>query len=641
MTEQKKQPFFKRPQAPSPLQEKGDGRIGGKRMKKSVVIRRLLRYLTAHRGMLIGALVLTVVANALALVGPQLSEYAIDAIDGKNGVEIRTVLYYCLLMLFFYALSALLSYFLSVLMINLSRRVVYTMRKEVFDHLMVLPVGYFDRNQTGDIISRISYDIDTINTSLSNDLVQILAGSITVVGSFVMMARISPILLLIYLFTIPILIFFTRYRVKKVKPLFRARSAKLGQLNGYAEEMLSGQKTIRAYGKEEHMIGRFDRHNDEAVEAYYAADYQGSIVGPGVNFINNLSISLISMFGAMLFMKSGADGILLGSLTLSAMTAGKLSSFILYSRKFLGPVNETANIIGEIQSATSAAERVFRLLDEAPEAADEENASSAEEIRGEVEIRDLTFSYLPGQPVLKHISLFVPAGQTVAVVGPTGSGKTTLVNLLMRFYETGEGKIFLVGIDIAKMPLSALRRSFALVLQETWLFGGTVAENIAYGSEGATLEEVRAAARAARIDGFIESLPQGYDTVMDENGTNISKGQKQLITIARMMLVHHPILILDEATSNVDSRTEKLLSETMLAITRGRTSFIIAHRLSTIKNADVILVLKDGEVIESGTHDELLAANGFYASLYLSQFDREEAKDSDMPSGGAGENSGQ
>lgn len=612
-------PIFRKPRPSNePFDDK---RYKGGRMKKSRVIRRLLGYLAMHKKKLALALGLTVLANALALVGPQLSEYAIDAIERESGVDLPAVVTWCVLMLFFYALSSLLSYCLSILMINISRRVVYAMRKEVFDHLLELPVGYFDENQTGDIISRLSYDIDTINTSLSNDLVQILAGSITLVGSFVMMARISPPLLLIYLFTVPLLIVFTRYRVKKVKPLFRARSAKLGQLNGYAEEMLSGQKTIRAYGKEEEMIKRFDLRNNDAVEAYYAADYQGSVVGPGVNFINNLSISLISMFGAILYMLSGANTLTIGSLTLATMTPGKLSAFILYSRKFLGPINETANIISEIQSATSAAERVFRLLDEKPEADGMAYDLEPNEIKGNFEIRHLDFAYTPDKPIIKDLNLSVEAGKTVAIVGPTGSGKTTLVNLLMRFYECGEGKIFLDGMDISRMPLDKLRRQFAMVLQETWLFGGTIAENIAYGSEGATLDDVKAAAKAARIDGYIASLPQGYDTVMDENGMNISKGQKQLITIARMMLVHHPILILDEATSNVDSRTEKLLSDAMLAITEGRTSFIIAHRLSTVKNADVILVLKEGEVVESGTHDELLLQNGFYASLYQSQFD--------------------
>ena len=603
-------------------------RTGEKRMKKSRVILRLLTYLAAHKGLLALSLFLTVLANGIALITPKLSEYAVAAIEQESGVDFSAVTYYVLWMLLFYFVSGVLSYFLSLAMIALSRRVVYTMRKEVFEHLLALPVSYFDQNQAGDIISRLSYDIDTINASLSNDLVAILAGSITVIGSLVMMATISLPLLSVFAFTIPVLVLFTRYRVKKVKPLFRARSHKLGELNGYVEEILSGQRTIRAFGKEEVMIGRFDLRNDEAVEAYFAADYQGSVVGPGVNFITNMTISLISMFGALLFIKSTGGTLELFGLSLAAVTAAKLSSFILYARKFLGPVNETANIISEIQSATSAAERIFRLLDEPTEEecltsteTAEPASDFAQTVKGRVEICDLSFAYTPDHPILKHISVNAAPGQTVAIVGPTGSGKTTVVNLLMRFYDAGPGKIFIDGQDITSLPLKELRRSFAMVLQDTWLFGGTVEENIAYGSVGATHEEVVAAAKATHIHAYIESLPQGYDTVMDENGMNISKGQKQLITIARMMLVRHPILILDEATSNVDSRTEKLLTEAMQALMAEKTCFIIAHRLSTIQNADCILVIKDGEVIERGRHEELLAFGGFYASLYNAQFD--------------------
>ena len=612
-------PMFRKP-SPTAL-TLDEQKKSGHKMKKTAVIRRLLGYLGAHKGLLFLALLLTVLANGIALVGPQLSEYAIDAIELETGVDLPRVLWFCLAMAGCYLVSSVLSYLLSIIMISISRRVVYRMRKEVFDHLLSLPVSYFDKNQTGDIISRLSYDIDTVNTSLSNDLVQILAGSITLVGSFAMMAKICPVLLPVYLVTVPILVAFTCYRVKKVKPLFRQRSARLGMLNGYAEEMLSGQRTVRAYGKEEVMLRRFENHNREAAEAYYAADYQGSIVGPGVNFINNLSISLISMLGALLYMLSGADSLVLGPLVLAAMTPGKLSAFILYSRKFLGPINETANIVSEIQSATSAAERIFRLLDEPSEAygVGEEKEGFDGSVKGEFVIRNLNFAYTPEKPILKNIDLTIEAGKTVAIVGPTGSGKTTFVNLLMRFYECDEGTVFLDGVDIKTLPLDTLRRQFAMVLQDTWLFGATIAENIAYGSEGATLEEVVRAAKIARIHDLIESLPEGYNTVMDD--TNISKGQKQLITIARMLLVHHPILILDEATSNVDSRTEKLLTEAMDTITKGRTSFIIAHRLSTVKNADVILVLKDGEIIERGSHTELLDKGGFYASLYLAQFD--------------------
>lgn len=578
-------------------------------MKKSTVILRTLKYLLRCKGMLACAAMLTVVSNLLALIAPSLSGKAIDAIVGPGNVDYPTVFLNCALMLGFYVISALLGFANSVVMINLSRRVVYIMRAEVFNHLVDMPVGYFDKNQTGDLISRLTYDIDTINASLSNDLMQICAGVITVIGSAIMMFSYAPILMLVFLFTVPTMILITVLRVKKVKPLFRRRSAMLGELNGYTEEMLSGQKTIRAYGKEKVMIARFDKHNDEAIEAYYMADYHGSVIGPSVNLINNLSLSFISMFGAMLYIFT------------PSFTLGSLSSFVLYSRKFSGPVNETANIISEIQSATSAAERVFRLLD-SPTETFLPAGKTAANVTGEVELDHITFGYEPERTVLKDISARIPAGSTVAVVGPTGSGKTTVINLLMRFYDVQSGEIRIDGQNTARLPLADVRSSFAMVLQDTWLFTGTIAENIAYGAEHAAKEEIEQAARAAGIHEFILSLPQGYDTVVDENGVNISKGQKQLITIARALLMNSPMLILDEATSNVDTRTERQLQKAMEAVMRGKTSLVVAHRLSTVQNADNILVIKDGVLIEAGTHDELLAKpGGFYRSLYNSQFD--------------------
>lgn len=578
-------------------------------MKKSTVILRTLKYLLRCKGMLACAAMLTVVSNLLALIAPSLSGKAIDAIVGPGNVDYPTVFLNCALMLGFYVISALLGFANSVVMINLSRRVVYIMRAEVFNHLVDMPVGYFDKNQTGDLISRLTYDIDTINASLSNDLMQICAGVITVIGSAIMMFSYAPILMLVFFFTVPTMILITVLRVKKVKPLFRRRSAMLGELNGYTEEMLSGQKTIRAYGKEKVMIARFDKHNDEAIEAYYMADYHGSVIGPSVNLINNLSLSFISMFGAMLYIFT------------PSFTLGSLSSFVLYSRKFSGPVNETANIISEIQSATSAAERVFRLLDSRTETF-LPAGKTAENVTGEVELDHITFGYEPERTVLKDISARIPAGSTVAVVGPTGSGKTTVINLLMRFYDVQSGEIRIDGQNTARLPLADVRSSFAMVLQDTWLFTGTIAENIAYGAEHAAKEEIEQAARAAGIHEFVLSLPQGYDTVVDENGVNISKGQKQLITIARALLMNSPMLILDEATSNVDTRTERQLQKAMEAVMRGKTSLVVAHRLSTVQNADNILVIKDGVLIEAGTHDELLAKpGGFYRSLYNSQFD--------------------
>ena len=579
-------------------------------MKKSAVILRTLGYLFRYKGQLALVAALTVASNLLALTAPSLSGKAIDAIVAPGDVHYKTVFYNCALMLGLYAAAALLSFVNSSVMIDLSRRVVYVMRAQVFEHLADMPVDYFDKNQTGDLISRLTYDIDTINASLSNDLVQICAGSITVLGSAGMMYRYEPRLMLVFLITVPTMILITRHRVRKVKPLFRRRSAMLGELNGYTEEMLSGQKTTRAYGKEDVMIGRFDKHNDSAIDAYYLADYHGSVIGPSVNLINNLSLSLFSMFGAVLYIYT------------PAFTLGNLSSFVLYSRKFSGPINETANIISEIQSATSAAERVFRLLDSKPEpAAPQTPAPAPSEPRGTVEIDHITFGYDPAKPVLKDISVTIPAGSTVAIVGPTGSGKTTLISLLMRFYDIQSGEIRIDGINTALMSLNDVRSNFAMVLQDTWLFAETVADNIAYGSENATRADVEHAARETGIHEFLLSLPNGYDTLIDENGVNISKGQKQLITIARAVLMDRPVLILDEATSNVDTRTEVQLQHAMNAVMKNKTCIVVAHRLSTVQNADCILVIKDGVLIESGTHNELLTRkDGFYSSLYHSQF---------------------
>lgn len=554
------------------------------------------------------AFLLMITSDLLALIGPKLSGKAIEAIEpGVGAVDFKTVFLYCGLMGAFYALSSGLSFVLSATMINLSRRIVATMREQVFNRLLSLPVSFFDKTQTGDIISRMSYDIDTINASLSTDLLQICSSLITVVGSFIMMLTISPTLVLIFVVTIPMSILFTRYKSKKIRPLFHRRSTKLGELNGYTEEVLSGHRTIKAYAREDVMIERFSQRNTEAIDAYYNADYQGAMIGPVVNFINNLSLSFISMFGAILYL-------------LNRISLGNISTFILYSRKFSGPINEMANIISELQSAASAAERVFRLIDEPTEAADIYGAKEITDVKGDVLADDVHFSYEEGKEILHGISFEALRGKTVAIVGPTGSGKTTIINLLMRFYDVDSGCISVDGDDIRTVTRSSLRKSYTMVLQDTWLFGGTIAENIGYGKEGATREEIVAAAKAAHIDGYIESLPDGYDTVITEDGINLSKGQKQLLTIARAMLPKTSILILDEATSNVDSRTEIKIQDAMKQLMRGKICFIIAHRLSTVRHADIILVMRDGRITEKGTHDELIAAGGFYASLYNSQF---------------------
>lgn len=572
-------------------------------------ILRLGSYMIQYKYLVLLALGLTVGSNLLALVGPMLSGFAIDAIEpGVGRVDFARVFYYAGLMVVFYVFSSILSYILSVLMINISRKVVYQMRKDVFAHLMELPAGYFDTHQTGDIISRISYDIDTINTSLANDLIQILTTLITVVGAFAMMIVISPRLVLIFVFTVPLSVILTKFITGKTRPLFRLRSRRLGELNGFVEEMISGQKTLKAYHQEDNTIKKFDSKNEEAVEAYYRAEYYGSVVGPTVNFVNNLSLALVSMFGALLFLAG-------------QMTIGSISSFILYSRKFSGPINEAANIMSELQSALAATERVFNMIDESAEAADCESASVLAHVKGDVALENVSFGYAKGQTIIKGLNLHAEPGKLVAIVGPTGAGKTTLINLLMRFYDVDDGCISVDDHAVSDVTRASLRRAYAMVLQDTWLFEGTVFENIAYGRQGAALEEVTAAAKAAKIHSYIKRLPQGYDTVLTDEGTNISKGQKQLLTIARAMLLDAPMLILDEATSNVDTRTEQQIQQAMRRLMEHKTCFVIAHRLSTIQNADVILVVNHGEIVEQGTHGELLDRKGFYYQMYRAQFE--------------------
>ena len=531
-----------------------------------------------YKWLLLLALFLTIGSNLFSLIGPMLSGYAIDAIEpGFQKVEFEKVFYYIILMIGFYIVSSFLSYLLSILMIYISRKVVYRMRKDVFDNLLMLPVGYFDTHQTGDIISCISYDIDTVNTSLSSDLVQIFATIITVIGAFSMMIVISPRLVLVFLFTVPLSMFLTKKITKRTRPLFKNRSKKLGELNGFIEEMISGQKTLKAYDQEENTIHKFDDKNKEAVDAYYKAEYYGSVTGPTVNFINNLSLSLISVFGALLYL-------------VGQMSVGNISSFVLYSRKFSGPINEAANIISEFQSALAAAERVFQLMDEKPEPFDKAEAKELEEIAGNVEIKDVSFGYQKDNIIIHNLNLNAQQGKLVAVVGPTGAGKTTFINLLMRFYDVNDGNIYVDKNNIYDVTRKSLRKSYAMVLQDTWLFEGTIFENIAYGKENATMEEVVAAAKAAKIHSFIKRLPNGYHTILSDDGTNISKGQKQLLTIARAMLLDSHMLILDEATSNVDTRTEVQIQHAMRKLMEHKTCFVIAHRLSTIQNADVILV---------------------------------------------------
>ena len=584
-------------------------RFEGKKLNIGALILRLWRYMGRNALLLVLALVLSLSSSLLALYGPKLSGQAINAIDlGAGKVDMETVIRCAVLMVIFYAISACFSYLLHVVMIRLSRTISKQMRHDVFEKLTALPVGFFDRYQTGDIISTITYDIDTVNTSLSSDMLQILQSTVTIIVSFIMMLTIAPKLVLVFVVTIPVTILFTRWLTKRVRPLFRRRSAKLGQLNGFVEEMLSGQKTIRAYSQEQAVLDNFDQKNGEAVDAYTKAEANGTVTGPSVNFINNVSLALVCVFGAVLFLK--------GQIRL-----GDLSSFVQYSRKFSGPINEIANIIAELQSAFAAAERVFALIDAEPEPEDVADAQVLTDVVGDVRMEHVDFSYEPGKPIIKDLSFHAKPGSLTAIVGPTGAGKTTIINLLMRFYDVDEGTVYVDGRDIRSLTRASLRKSFTMVLQDTWLFHGTIFENIAYGKPGATMEEVVAAAKAAHIHSYIARLPKGYDTVLSDNGTSISKGQKQMLTIARAMLLDAHMLILDEATSNVDTRTEQQIQAAMRELMKGKTCFVIAHRLSTIQSADHILVLDGGQVVEQGTHETLMAANGTYRRLYESQFD--------------------
>ena len=576
-------------------------------MNKKKTFLRLFSYLGKEIHLLILAIVATLISNIASIYTPKLTGYAIDAIGINQNVDFDVVYKYCIQLIVLYLIILLFSYILQRILIEISKRITSRMRKEIFEHLGKLSVNFFDNHRTGNIISRISYDVDTINTSLSSDIIHLVTGAITVFGSLIMMMTISPLLILVFVVTIPISIILMRYRMNVVKPLFRARSGKLGELNGFTEEMLSGNKTIKIYGSQKPVFDKYENKNRETSDVYYNADYQGTIMGPSMGFINNLTLALISMFGAILF--------LFGKISI-----GNISSFVMYSRKFAGPINETANIITEIQSALAAAERVFAILDEPVEKEDHEDAVSLNNVEGHVKFENVHFGYEADKEILHGITLEANPGEVVAIVGPTGAGKTTIINVLMRFYEIQNGNIYLDGTSIYDIKKEELRKAFSLVLQDTWIFEGSIADNVAYANPSATREEIIEVCKKACIHNFIESLPDGYDTIIHDDGVNISKGQKQLLTIARAMLSNSKMLILDEATSNVDSKTEIQIQKAIFELMKNKTCFVIAHRLSTIQNADKILVLKDGDIIETGNHEQLLEQKGFYHRLFNSQY---------------------
>ncbi|WP_270771066.1 ABC transporter ATP-binding protein [Intestinibacter bartlettii] len=579
-----------------------------KEQSTKYILKRMSKYLYKYKFTIIISIILTIVSNIFALVGPMLSGYAIEVIEKGNGnIDFSKIFYYAFLMIVFYFCSSILSYIISIIMVKTARNVVYFLRKDAFDTLLNLPLSYFDKNSIGDVLSKITYDIDTMGSTLSTDLINILTSIVTLVGSFFMMFTISKKLLLIFFITIPMSAISTKYITNKTRPLFRKRAKKIGDLNGFVEENISGLKIIKAYNKESKSIDEFRNINKNAVDAYYNAEYYGSMTVALISFINNISLAFISTIGSILYLKN-------------EMSLGQISSFVLYSRKFSGPIREISNLISDMQSSFAASERVFRFIDEKREEDDKVDAVKLEKVHGKIDMQNVTFSYDLNEKVLENLNINAKPNTVVAIVGPTGCGKTTIINLIMKFYNRDNGQILVDDKNIDDITKKSMRQAYAMVLQDTWLFEGSIYENIAYGNENATLEDVKRVAKLAQIDDFIEKLPNGYNTIISGNGDNISKGQKQLINIARAMLIDAKMLILDEATSNIDSKTEIQIQNALLEIMKGKTCFIIAHRLSTIKNADQILVLNNGKIVEQGKHEELLEEDGFYANLFKSQF---------------------
>ncbi len=522
-----------------------------------------------------------------------------------------------LILLGVYLVSALFSWFQIYVMAGITQKTVYTLRKRVDEKLDRLPLRYFDGMPRGDLLSRVTNDIDNIQQTLSQSITQVITAVLTIIGIMIMMVSISPLLALVSLVTLPLSAIVAMTIAKRSQKQFAIQWASTGDLNGHIEEMFSGHGVVQAYGKQEEAVKRFDGHNGKLFSSSFKAQFISGVIMPMMTLINNLNYVIVCVVG----------GIRVAQGTVSF---GDIQAFIQYARQFTQPIAQTASIFNAIQSTVASAERVFELMDEAEEPADVElpAATEAAECQGDVRFENVSFRYLPDKPLIEDMNLHVEPGQTVAIVGPTGAGKTTLVNLLMRFYDIDKGVILMDCTDIRQMPRERLRRPIGMVLQDTWLFHGTIRENIAYGREDATEEQIREAARAAYVDHFVRTLPDGYDTVLEDEAANISQGQKQLLTIARAFLAEPRVLILDEATSSVDTRTEVIVQLAMSRLMQGRTSFVIAHRLSTIRNANTILVMNQGRVIEQGSHDELLEKKGFYADLYQAQFAGSAAEDS-------------
>ncbi|GGF97602.1 hypothetical protein GCM10010912_47910 [Paenibacillus albidus] len=628
-------PKYKRPDTAPRHRGPGPGGPGGPGMMLPAekakdfkgTLRRLIRYLRPRQVQLLIVLITAIASTVFSIFSPKVMGKAttklFEGAYGKlMGVEGATIDYgyindILLILGGLYLFSSLFSYIQQYVMAGVAQKVVFDMREQINSKLERLPLKYFDSRTHGETLSRATNDVDNISTTLQQSLTQLITSIVTIIGVVVMMLTISPWLTLITIITLPLSFVVIMAITKRSQTYFIGQQRSLGQLNGHVEEMYTGHRIIKAFGREKQSLGHFNTINDDLYDTGWRSQFMSGMIMPLMMFIGNLGYVLICVVGGIFVTKKMID-------------VGDIQAFIQYSRQFTMPITQTANIANIIQSTVASAERVFELLDEeeeVPEVSTSRASHGAYGEEGAVEFRHVKFGYKEDSILIEDMNIEVSPGQTIAIVGPTGAGKTTLINLLMRFYELNEGQILIDGINIADMKRSELRSKFGMVLQDTWLFNGTIRDNIAYGREGATEADIVRAAKAAHADHFIRTLPQGYDTVLNEEASNISQGQKQLLTIARAILADPTILILDEATSSVDTRTEVLIQTAMNTLMSGRTSFVIAHRLSTIRDADLILVMNKGSVIEKGSHVELLEQGGFYADLYNSQFSEEELPD--------------
>lgn len=578
---------------------KGVPGIKPKDMKGTLL--RLWQLTRGHRKGLGWILLLSALASGSAVLSPYLIGKVVNTID--RGEPSRFLLSVLLLL---YLGDWLIRFLQQFLMAGTGQQMILHIRISLFAHMESLPLAFFDTRQHGELMSRLTNDVDNISTTISDSLTQLLTYGFTIAGIFCVMVWMSPLLTVIALFAVLLIFLLTRAVTKRTKVLFRQQQAILGKLNGQVEESISGISMVKAFGQEQAMIEQFMENNDAFCQVATKANIASGYLMPMMNVINNLTYVLIAIASGVMALHG-------------KLTVGEISSFLLYSRQFARPFVDIANIYNNFQTAIAGAERILEILDEAGEPEDIKGARSTSDVQGAVSFRDVTFGYRPDKPILRQINLEIPAGTRVAVVGPTGSGKTTLINLLTRFYDVQEGAILLDGYDLRHYQMEKLRRTFGVVLQDTALFGASVRENIAYGHEDVPIEAVEEAARIAGADSFIQRLPQGYETMLHQGGAELSQGERQLLTIARAVLEKAPIMILDEATSSVDTVTEQHIRQAMLTITQGRTSFIIAHRLSTIRDSDLILLIRDGRIAEQGTHEQLMALEGEYCRMYLTQ----------------------